>query len=387
MSKDRIQAEALAALKDQKRGGLGITMGGGKTLIGLRHMEAIYESGDRFLVVAPKRSIFKSWESTAKKFGLHHLSLAIHYCTYLSLSKQSFDFKAIYLDECHSLLYSHEAWLQQYEGRIIGLTGTPPRFLMSEKGQMVKRFCPIVYTYLTDAAIDEGILNDYRIVIHHLNLSEKNTVKMINPRSGQEWYTSERESYLYWHKRIEKDKHILSFKQRERLHLQRMRVLMGFETKMNYTKQLLQRIETKVIVFANTQKQAEELCPYSYHRGNKESEKNLRLFTSGMIGCLSSVMQLNEGINIPGLQEGIILHAYSNERKTAQRIGRLLRLSPHQVATAHILCYDGTVDEEWIEDALHDFDKGKVFHYYPKKKMVYNYYGLQAEGMLESRTC
>ena len=33
------------------------------------------------------------------------------------------------------------------------------------------------------------------------------------------------------------------------------------------------------------------------------------------------------------------MHAYGNERKTAQRIGRLLRLNPSESAVCHILCY------------------------------------------------
>ena len=54
------------------------------------------------------------------------------------------------------------------------------------------------------------------------------------------------------------------------------------------------------------------------------------------------------------------MHAYGNERKTAQRIGRLLRLSPDQKATCHILCYENTIDEKWVEQALKTFDKSNI---------------------------
>ena len=49
--------------------------------------------------------------------------------------------------------------------------------------------------------------------------------------------------------------------------------------------------------------------------------------------------QLSEGINIPNLRVGIIWHAFGNERKAAQRIGRLLRLNPDETATVHLLMY------------------------------------------------
>ena len=45
--------------------------------------------------------------------------------------------------------------------KIIGLTGTPPKFSNSEKGIMVNRYCPIVYKYITDSAVEDKILNDY----------------------------------------------------------------------------------------------------------------------------------------------------------------------------------------------------------------------------------
>jgi superfamily II DNA or RNA helicase len=206
ISKDTIQAEALAVLAGRKRSGLGIATGGGKTLIGLRHMSELYKAGDCFLVVAPRRSIFHSWETAARQFGLSYLLPFISFSTYVSLSKQSLNFKAVYLDECHSLLYSHANWLEQYDGIIVGLTGTPPRFSLSEKGQMVERYCPLVYTYFTDDAVLDGILNDYRIIVHHLKLDVEKTIKVVQQNTGRVWYTSEWEAYRYWDKRIELSK-------------------------------------------------------------------------------------------------------------------------------------------------------------------------------------
>jgi superfamily II DNA or RNA helicase len=69
---------------------------------------------------------------------------------------------------------------------------------------------------------------------------------------------------------------------------------------------------------------------------------------------------LSEGVNIPNLKQGIILHAYGNERKAQQRIGRMLRLNPNDTATIHILCFKGTIDEKWVTEALEGFDKNKV---------------------------
>jgi superfamily II DNA or RNA helicase len=122
----------------------------------------------------------------------------------------------------------------------------------------------------------------------------------------------------------------------------------------------MESISTKCIIFANTQIQADMLCPHSYHSNNPESEVNLQQFKDGNIDKLSTVMQLNEGVNIPNLKQGIIMHAYGNERKAAQRIGRLLRLNPDDKAIVHILCYMDTVDEKWVKEALEGFDQTKI---------------------------
>lgn len=51
------------------------------------------------------------------------------------------------------------------------------------------------------------------------------------------------------------------------------------------------------------------------------------------------MVQLSEGVNIPHLRTGIIWYAFGNERKAAQRIGRLLRLNPEETATVHLPVY------------------------------------------------
>jgi superfamily II DNA or RNA helicase len=361
MSKrDDIQSEALAEALKYKRCGLGISMGVGKTLIGLKYLEHQYESIEKMgkiLVVAPKLSIFDSWKNDGEKFGLNpNMLKRIEYTTYLSLNKKDpADYTHIVLDECHSLLYSHESFLEEYKGYILGLTGTPPRWRESEKGRMVARFCPIIYKYKTDFAVEDQILNDYKIVVHEMFLDTAKNVRVEN--KGRVWWTSEFDSYEYWTRRLSE---ATTQKSRQIMSVLRMRAMMDYISKENYAKDLLETTDQKCIVFANTIAQARRICPITYDSENPDSEENLQAFSAGRITKLSCVLQLNEGVNIKGLKEGIIMHAYGNERKSSQRIGRLLRLNPDECATIHILCYKGTIDEKWLSDALKDFDQSKI---------------------------
>lgn len=361
MSKrDEIQQQALDIALKYKRSGMGISMGVGKTLIGLRYLTHLQEQNMHklnVLVVAPKLSIFDTWKDDAVKFGIDQKVMdQITYTTYLSLNKfNPHSYDIVVLDECHSLLDSHETFLSAYQGRILGLTGTPPRYGNTEKGKMVAKYCPILYKYITDDAVDDNILNDYRIIVHKMPLGTDSVIPVVMKNNN--FYTSEKKSYDYWTNRIIQAD---TKKQEQIASVMRMRVMMDFRTKENYAKYLLNEIEDKCIVFCNTQAQADRVCKHSVHSENPDAEANLEMFKKDKIDKLSCVLQLNEGVNIPNLRAGVIMHAYGNERKSSQRIGRLLRLNPDDTAVVHILCYSGTVDERWTAEALRDLDPTKI---------------------------
>jgi superfamily II DNA or RNA helicase len=354
MTREEIQKEAINSTEGKRRCTIVLGTGVGKTLVGLLHIEKNTSELHNVLVVAPKKSIFQSWSDDAVKFGKQDLLKRITFSTYIGLPKRDpNEYDYIYLDECHSLLDSHRTFLDVYKGGILGLTGTPPKYTNSEKGIMVAQFCPVVYTFKADDAIDNGIINDYKIIVHELKLGvcKNYQVKM----KTKSFITSEKENYIYWGNRME-----IGAGPIQMLRVMRMKAMMEYPSKEKYTKILMESINTKCIVFANTQDQADRLCRFSYHSGNTNSEENLLAFKDGKIDKLSCVLQLNEGINIPNLRQGIIMHAYGNERKASQRIGRLLRLSPEEKAIVHILCYKDTVDEKWVKDALEGFDQTKI---------------------------
>ena len=366
-NREIVQADALAIATQHKRCGLGISMGVGKTRIAIEHFKKNYHPLIQVLVVVPKNTVKQSWidelikmEETDPGTGL--LAEFITFTTYLSLKKHNpNDYDIVYLDECHSLLQRHEEFLSNYKGKILGLTGTPPRDRQSEKGKMVQKYCPIKYLFDVDKATDSKILNDYQIIIHELELSKLPTLKKKN-KNGGHWWTSEYKDYQYVNNRVAAAQ---TPKQQQFAYIMRMRALMDYNSKEIYTKSLLQNLSDKCIIFANTQKQADRVCKHSYHSSNNKSDDNLEMFSDGRINQLSCVLQLSEGVTIPNLKQGIIMHAYGNEKKSAQRIGRLLRLNPSELATCHILCYKGTQDSKWVKSALKGFDDNKIKYYNP----------------------
>ena len=364
--RDIVQQDALKVALDNKRCGLGISMGVGKTRIAIEHLYSNYHPLITALVVIPKLSVKESWVNELK-ISTKYCDLLNHitFTTYLSLKKHNpNDFDIVYLDECHSIKQSHEVFLSAFKGKILGLTGTPPKSKSSEKGRLVQKYCPMKYLFDVDKATDSKILNDYKIIVHELELSKLPTLKKKN-KAGGFWFTSELKDYSYVTSRLAEAN---TDKQIQFARIMRMRALMDYTSKESYVKSMLQNISGKCIVFANTQKQADRICRHSYHSQNPRSEEYLELFSDGRIDQLSCVLQLSEGVTIPNLKQGIIMHAYGNERKTAQRIGRLLRLNPTETATCHILCYKNTQDERWVNQALKTFDESKISRYNPLKR-------------------
>ncbi len=361
-----LQDHVLATVHGRQLAGAAVAMGIGKTLIGLRDMERLLTGGrlpaKPFLVAAPTQAILDTWSQEAHKFDLAHLLAAIDFTTYRSLSKTlaRAHYHKLYLDECHALKDSHEPGLKAHVARkksILGLTGTPPVQPDSEKGRLVAAYCPMLVDYTTDEAVLAGLLNDYRLVVHRLSLSSVRDYPL-TLKSGSQFVTSERENYHYWSARLANAaQDALPI---ETLRILRMQALMNYPGKGRYMTHLASQFSEKVLLFTCNQQQAEQQAERTYHSKNKHSQANLAKFNAGEIQRLACVAQLSEGINIPNLRVGIIWHAFGNERKAAQRIGRLLRLNPDETATVHLLMYQDTVDEHWVAQALSAFDPTKI---------------------------
>jgi len=356
MTKDSIQDEILGLLDPLHRATVASSMGTGKTLLGIKHMINNYRKDAKYLVVGKVLSIFEAWKHEIINYKVEYLNENISYCTYRSLNKEDLSqYDIIYFDEVHNLLFSHQQSLNKYSGKILGLTGTPPKSMKSQKGIMISTYCPIIYEYKTDTAIADKILNDYKMIVHYLPLNAEKTIKV--EKNNKVWYTSEKSTYDYWCSRVEKAKTAVELRM---MRIMRMKNLQSFRSKELKTLKLLAQITDKCLIFANTQDQADRLSYHTYHSKNKDSLGNLQLFKDDAINTLATVQQLNEGVNIPNLRVGIILHAYSNEVQSSQKIGRFLRLGVDDSSTIHILCYENTIDEQWVKSALEGFDQTKI---------------------------
>lgn len=359
MTREDVQSAALKASEDYDSCSVVLGTGVGKTYFALAHMKKNYKPDCMFLVVFPSLPLKKNWIDEIKKHKLDDLIPHIKFSTYRSLHKVNDEYDWVYLDECDYFKTPvHYATLHRLSAKKLAFTATYFQENTPEYANFISEF-PLVYKFTTAQAVDKGILNDYRIFIHRIPLSKK-----INVNTYIAGFTTEEKGYQLITAAMYNAEKNNNWKSLEKLRILRVKYLQNCRSKILYIQEILKTTNKKTLVFVESISQANELCSINHHSKNSKNvnAKNLEDFCKGIVKQLSSVGQLNEGINIPDLENAVISHAYSNKRKTAQRIGRTLRLGvdSNRIANIHILIYEKTIDNDWAIGALNEFDSKKI---------------------------
>ena len=172
--------------------------------------------------------------------------------------------------------------------------------------------------------------------------------------------------------------------------------------------------EDRILVFCERTEQAEQLARMIrrrwgtvcgiYHSGmTKEArERNLREFSEHRLRILVSCRCLDEGIDVPDANIGIVLSGTSTERQRLQRLGRLLRNSPGKDAARLYYLYvrDAAEDKAYLagssdskEFQLHymlpDDDLSNALYEYAAQSLLSKYreLGSAQEQIRELRAC
>jgi superfamily II DNA or RNA helicase len=86
------------------------------------------------------------------------------------------------------------------------------------------------------------------------------------------------------------------------------------------------------------------IMPLTCHIKRKERERVLGLFKEGKLRALVSAQVLNEGLDVPDAEVGIIVAGSKGEREHVQRIGRVLRPRPGKRALVYELVVRSTAE-------------------------------------------
>lgn len=397
--KAKIQAEALSRWKlVGKRGLLAMGTGSGKTKVALdRAWQLFLEKAPslRILIAVPTTKLRdENWPDEIRKWNMYPLieeKGVVDIICYASLPKQpEGHYDLVILDEAHrSTEYNTQIFGKITYDELMGLSATPPSDL--EKKKLLDALCPTVFTYSIDEGVEDGVVADYDVIV--VEVLPDDTKKDIAAGSKKTPFkTTEAKQYAYMSKLIEPlqiqardlkkklatqefvaqgtgdystvqatKKELERLEARLKIHiLARTRFVYNLKSKEVVARRVLDQVTKgkRTLVFAGSIAQAEALCDNTYH--SKTNDAALKAFKEERIDTLSVVNALNEGHNIPNLDQAVIVQLSSNERDLIQRIGRVIRYRPGFKGRIFIIVSQGTVDEAWAKKALESIDPSRV---------------------------
>ena len=331
-----------------------MTPGTGKTKLGLDISKIL---SVKTLVTVPRVNLVKEWEKEMEKWGATVDVMVINSAYKKDLSQYDF----LIFDEVHTISESFYQIVQQFVNKpILGLTGTPNKFLDFKKNVLYKEL-PIVYEYLESSK--DKLINETKIYMHPFELTDaKIPFKIFN-------YDTERSAYNVADKYVKKiyaeiktkfpetpidsckveDKQLFS---KYMFYVyKRRRILCNLTTSVDMAKKIADVCKDKCLVFSESIEQASRICDYtvSSKMNKNNATEILAKFNMGEIKTLGSVNTLTLGLNLNGASFAVFESFNGSDTNVKQKLGRLSRLNIDEIANAIFLVPVDTQAEKWFD--------------------------------------
>lgn len=348
---EEIIQKALKFYETERFGYIDGAMRLGKIKISIEILSRYYV-GLKLLITYPNNKIRASWEQEFIKW--RYLNPNIIFVNFSSLHKYKakvFDF--IIIDEFHEASDNERDFCQQImtnskDTRVLALSGTVSIYTKNRWG--LKE----IAKYTTNEGIEDGILADYRIRVHMVELDTK--IKTPNKKGKM---LSEKQRYSNLTYVIEKMK--MEGGNYMFLTLTRNRVSISSIGKMNYVRKLLDEMKDKrVIVFTGLTEIADSIGIPSYHSKSPD-DKNFIDFQEGRINQLALCESGKVGVSYKHLEGVILLNFTGSKENSAQAINRAIQLDyPNKCAQIDILCLNEEPEIRKVKETLSMLDKSKI---------------------------
>ena len=349
-----IQEEAMNAWWPIKKGCVVMTPGTGKTKLGLDISQRL---SVKTLVTVPRVNLVKEWEKEMEKWGVTVDVMVINSAYKKDLSQYDF----LIFDEVHTISESFYQITQEFVNNpILGLTGTPNKFLDFKKNVLYKEL-PIVYEYLESSK--DKLINETKIYMHPFELTDaKIPFKIFN-------YDTERSAYNVADRYVKKiyaeikakfpetpidsckveDKQLFS---KYMFYVyKRRRILCNLTTSVDMAKKIAEVCKDKCLVFSESIEQVSRICDYtvSSKMNKNNATEILAKFNMGEIKTLGSVNTLTLGLNLNGASFAVFESFNGSDTNVKQKLGRLSRLNIDEIANAIFLVPVDTQAEKWFD--------------------------------------
>lgn len=361
------QKEAVETWWD--KGGRGVVVlptGTGKTHVALMAIERV---GRPALVVTPTIDLLNQWYDElvvafdapvgllgGGYYDLQPLTATTYDSAYIHLERWGNRFGLLIFDECHHL--PGPSYMAAALGSIapyrLGLTATPERADGGD-ARLPELIGPIVYR--REIKQLAGIfLAEYRTERLYVELAPEDQEAYRRAREAYRRFVEERGIAMGgphgWQRFLQETSRSPEGRAAFLAYREQRRIAMAAPAKLHLLERLLHRhAQNRVIVFAHDNATAYEiarrfLVPAITHQTRiKERREILQRFHSGEYSVVATSQVLNEGVDVPAADVGIILSGTGSVREHVQRLGRLLRRHRDKQAVLYEVVSRGTAEE------------------------------------------
>jgi len=353
-----------------RKGVVVMPTGTGKTFASFLCIENV---GRPTMVVTPKIDLMVQWAGELEKsfgvevgmvgageFNYRPLTVTTYDSAYIHLEKWANRFGLVIFDECHHLpgpSYSEAAYAGLAPYRL-GLTATPERADGADEitSQLIG---PIVYRMdITDAAGE--FLAPYEARVVYVDLSPQETETYVKCREEYKQFVAARGINMSgpdgFRKFLFEASRTPEGWAAARAFREQKRIMQAPDGKFTLLEELLEKhAADRVLIFtadnATVYRIARTyLIPAMTNQTRpKERKSILEKFHSGEYSVVVTCQVLNEGVDVPAANVGIVLSGTSSTTENVQRLGRILRKYGDKQAVLYEVITRGTV-EEFVSD-------------------------------------
>ncbi|RZN63372.1 MAG: DEAD/DEAH box helicase [Methanonatronarchaeia archaeon] len=341
------QDEAVSSWMDFTRGVLVLPTGSGKTYVGI---EGICRVNSSCFIVVPTLDLVDQWigvleehglpsgEYTGRKKDLKPITVSTYDSAYIHAEKIGNKFKMVLFDEVHHLPsegYRHIAEFFASPHRM-GLTATYEREddLHRELSDLLGGK---VYEVDTDELTGE-YLSEYRTEVIRVDLTEEESRRYEELNSVFRNYLRSRDIQLRgpgdFKKVVMRSGNDPQAWKAVRAKNKARQVAYSSEAKVRELGRLLDKHrDDRIIIFTRYNEMVHRISKrffipaITHETGKSERESILNRFREGRYNAIISSKVLDEGVDVPDANVGIILSGTGSRREYRQRLGRLLRPS------------------------------------------------------------
>lgn len=277
---------------------------------------------------------------------------------YPSLSNLEGEYDMIILDEYQDITELNTQNLLngkiKYE-YILGATGTHPKHF--NKKQLLRQLNLYEIDMISiDEAVELDLIAPYKIITVPIELDNINKTILAGSKN-KPFYQSEKANYDYLTKVIQK----LDEEGKPSLYtrIKRRNLISKSKSKLDSVKKVLKTLQGRTIIFSIDTETSKLFSKNLYN--SKTDSSALEAFKKEEINILSLVNKGGVGHTYKNVQNFIITQVDTDKKgNTTQKIARSLLKQKDYIANIYIFYIKDTVDEEWLNKALKDFNPQNV---------------------------